>query len=276
MKNFRSKEWLIENISREDLKVFDARAELNDPKAGYNQYINGHIKGSQYIDLEEVMTGKISQHGGRHPLPLMNNFIDQMMAYGVDDLSTIIIYDKGDYAMAGRLWWLLKYAGKEKVYILEGGYEQWLGSNLEITQDIIKPKIATRLNLNINNSLIADIDDVKNAINTKNIAIIDSRAYERYSGEVEPLDRIPGHIPNALNYPWTNLVGENKKSLEELNLYFKKLKDFDELLVHCGSGITGTVNMLFLEEIGLKSKLYPGGYSDWVSYPNNEVVVCDK
>lgn len=276
MKNFKNKEWLIENISRRDLIIFDARAELNDPNAGWNQYKSGHIMGSQYVDLDRIMTGNIQQHGGRHPIPNMNEFIEQMKNFGVDNSSTVIIYDKGDYAMAGRLWWLLKYVGKENVFVLEGGYEEWKKTNLEITKDTIKPRVATTLSLNINDSIIADIDDVKNAINSKDIAIVDSRTYERYSGEVEPLDRIPGHIPSALNYPWTDLIGENKKNIEELNLYFKKLRDFDSLLVHCGSGITGTVNILFMEEIGLEPKLYAGGYSDWVSYYNNEVVVCDK
>ena len=121
MKNFKRKDWLLENINNKKLIILDARPELNDPKAGFEQYKNGHIKGAQYVDLDKVMTGQIDQHGGRHPLPPMNEFIENMRELGINNDSIIIIYDNGDLAMAGRLWWLLKYAGLEKVNVLEGG-----------------------------------------------------------------------------------------------------------------------------------------------------------
>ena len=272
MKNFKSAEWLRENIDREDLVVLDARAELSDDKAGYKQYKASHIKGAHYVSLEDVLTGEIREHGGRHPLPDLDDFIQNMMSLGVEDSSTLIIYDNGDLAMAGRLWWLLKYIGLDKVYILEGGYRAWVDSNNSVTKDLPKKVEASKLTLNIQKQMLAEIDEVKEAIDNKDIAIIDSRAFERYSGEVEPLDKIPGHIPSAINYPWLDLVGENKKDIEGLKEYFKDLDEFKELIVHCGSGVTGTVNILFIEEIALKAKLYAGGYSDWVSYKGNEVI----
>lgn len=275
MKNFKTKEWLIENINNDNLIILDARAELNDASAGFEQYKSGHIKGSQYVDLDHVMTGEIGQHGGRHPLPPMDEFSNNMKELGINDDSTIIVYDNGDLALAGRLWWLLKYAGLEKVYVLEGGYNDWINSNLKITQEIFKPIKSTNLTLNINRCLIADIKDVKGAINSDNIAIVDSRTFDRYSGQVEPIDTVAGHIPTAINYPWVNLIGANKKSLIELKEHFKELFKLDEILVHCGSGVTGTVNMLFMEEIGLKPKLYAGGYSDWISYKGNKVISKD-
>ena len=272
MKNFKSTEWLRENIDREDLVVLDARAELSDDKAGYEQYKAGHIKGAHYVSLEDVLTGEIREHGGRHPLPDLDDFIQNMMSIGVEDSSTVIIYDNGDLAMAGRLWWLLKYIGLDQVYILEGGYRAWVDSNNEVTKVLPKRVEASKLSLNIQDHMLAEIDEVKEAKDNKDIAIIDSRAFERYSGEVEPLDKIPGHIPSAINYPWLDLAGENKKDIEELKEYFKDLDEFKELIVHCGSGVTGTVNILFMEEIALKAKLYAGGYSDWVSYKGNEVI----
>lgn len=272
MKNFKTKEWLIENIDMDNLIILDARAELNDPSAGLMRYRSGHIKGAQYVDLDEVMTGEIEEHGGRHPLPLMDKFIDDMRELGVNNDSIIIVYDNGDLAMAGRLWWMLKYAGLEKVYVLEGGYDDWVNSDLEITQEVIKSKRSSDLNLNIKKLMLANIEDVKEAIKSDNIAIIDSRSYDRYSGEVEPLDRVAGHIPTALNYPWLDLIRENKKDTNQLEKLFKDLYKYDEILVHCGSGITGTVNILFMEEIGLNPKLYAGGYSDWVSYKGNQVI----
>ena len=275
MKNFKTKEWLIENINNDDLIILDARAELNDSNAGFEQYKKGHIKRAQYVDLDNVMTGEIGQHGGRHPLPTMNKFKNQMEDLGINNDSTIIVYDNGDLAMAGRLWWLLKYAGLEKVYVLEDGYNGW-ESLKEITKDIIKPKKSKDLILNIDESIFAKMEDINSAIESDNIAIIDSRTFDRYSGETEPLDTIPGHIPTALNYPWVDLIKQNKKDLSGLEKYFKDLFKYDGILVHCGSGVTGIVNILFMEEIGLKPKLYAGGYSDWVSYKGNKVVGKDN
>lgn len=273
MENIVSQEWLINNISREDLVILDVRAELDDPDYGLREYQKGHIRRAHYVSVEDTLTGKVDIHGGRHPLPNMEKFIENMKKLGIKEESTVVIYDDGDLAMAGRLWWMLKYSGKDKVYILEGGIKSWVDNGLEITNEAPEIKESKSLSLNIDSSMEVDINYVKSAINSDNIAIIDSRAAERYRGEIEPIDKIPGHIPNALNYPWMNLVVDGKiKSKEELEEYFKDLKKYDEIIVHCGSGITGTVNYIFMEEIGFKPKLYVGGYSDWISYEDNKVV----
>lgn len=273
MKNFVTQTWLLENYSNDNLIILDARAELNDPKAGYHQYKKGHLKRAQFVSLEDTMTGKVSEHGGRHPLPDMEVFIKEMMQLGISDSSTVIIYDDGKLAMAGRLWWLLKYAGKAKVFLLEGGIKQWVDNGLEMTTVIAEPQSSGALSLHLNESMIAEFSEVKTAVDLEQTAIIDSRAYERYSGQVEPLDRLPGHIPSALNYPWMELVNEGTiGGNQKINEKFKSLEEYEDIIVHCGSGITGTVNVLLMEEAGLKPRLYPGGYSDWVSYENNPVV----
>ena len=273
MKNFVTQTWLLENYSNDNLILLDARAELNDPKAGYNQYKTGHIKRAQFVSLEDTMTGKVSEHGGRHPLPDMEAFIKEMKQLGISDSSTVIIYDNGDLAMAGRLWWLLRYAGKDKVFLLEGGIKHWVDNGLEITTVFPEPQASKALRLNLNESMIAEHSEVEAAVNLEQTVIIDSRAYERYSGQVEPLDKLPGHIPSALNYPWMDLVDEGTIiDNKNINKKFKSLEEYEDIIVHCGSGITGTVNMLFMEEAGLEPRLYLGGYSDWVSYENSQVV----
>ena len=131
MKNIISQEWLKDNISKEDLIILDTRAELNDPNYGLNEYKKGHIKGAHFVSMEEITTGELREHGGRHPLPDMNEFIENMKSFGIKDDSTIIIYDDGDLAMAGRLWWILKYSGKHQVYILGGGIKSWVENGME-------------------------------------------------------------------------------------------------------------------------------------------------
>ncbi|WP_414839100.1 sulfurtransferase [Carnobacterium sp. TMP28] len=275
MKQFISQTELIEQFSdTSDLLLLDARAELADAFAGRKLFKTSHLQQAQFVSMEETMTGKISEHGGRHPLPNMETFIEAMKKLGMKDSSLVVIYDDGCLAMAGRLWWLLKYAGKGNVYVLEGGMKKWLDNNLAVTTLITKPIVSDCLSLNLNHSLLVDVDEVKEAIYLTDTAIVDSRTYERYSGQVEPLDSRPGHIPSAFNYPWTDLMNEgqflNKVELKER---FKLLYDYKEVIVHCGSGITGTVNLLFMEVIGLRPKLYLGGYSDWVSYEKNKVEI---
>ncbi len=274
MKHFITQIELVKQQSvNSDLILLDARAELSDASAGKRLYQKNHLENAQFISMEDTMTGKVDIHGGRHPLPDMNLFIEAMKKTGMKDSSTVVIYDDGSLAMAGRLWWMLKFAGKDHVYLLEGGMKKWVENKLEVTNSIKQPIIADSLSLNINYSLLANVNEVKKAVPLTDTAIVDSRAYERYSGQVEPLDTKPGHIPSAVNYPWTELVNDGQIiGREEAEEKFKALHDYDNIIVHCGSGITGTVNILFMEEVGLKPKLYLGGYSDWVSYEELDVI----
>lgn len=273
MKNIICQQWLIKNMEKENLIILDIRSKLDDVDYGLREYEKSHIKGAIYISVKDTLTGKANIHGGRHPLPNMEKFVEYMEKIGINEDSEVVIYDDGDLAMAGRLWWMLKYCGMDKVYLLQGGIKSWIENGLEVTTEVPEKKKSKSLSLNIDPSMEVDINYVKQAIYSDDIAIIDSRATERYRGEVEPIDKIPGHIPSALNYPWTNLVEKEKlMSKEELEKYFEPLRKYDEIIVHCGSGITGTVNYIFMEEIGLKPKLYVGGYSDWISYEDNEIV----
>lgn len=273
MKNFVDWKWLEENKDREDLILIDARADLIDPLEGINAYNEGHIEGAQFVSLEEVMTGEIDRHGGRHPLPDIDKFTADMKKLGMGNDSTVIIYDDGNIAMAARLLWLLRYFGKKNLYILQGGIKKWIDNGGELTSEIPDIKESDSLDLSINEEMKIDMKYVKSIIDKENKVIVDARSNERYIGKVEPLDRIPGHIPSSLNYPWTELVKDGEiLSLDELEDKFKDLKDKEEIVIHCGSGITGIVNLLLMEEIGLKAKLYPGGYSDWISYQDNDVI----
>lgn len=277
MKNFVSVDWLKENFHMEDLIIFDARAGLLDPEEGIRLYKEGHIEGAIFVSLEEVMTGKISRHGGRHPLPDLEKFRNDMMERGLNDQSQVVIYDDGQLSMAGRLWWLLKYIGKEEVYILEGGYKKWLENDGKTSKDFPTLNRSRSLSININHKIKVDMPDVRNAIDKKSIAIVDARAHERYTGQVEPMDIKAGHIPSALNYPWTSLVIDGEiRSIDKIRDYFKDLEEYEEIIVHCGSGVTATVDYILMEEIGLSPKLYAGSFSDWISYDENEIIGPDE
>lgn len=267
MKNIVTSNWIKDKISDDNLVILDVRPNPKD-------YENTHIKGAQYVSLEAVAAGKVSAHGGRTPLPNLNEFTENMKSLGISDTNQVLIYDNGNLSRAGRLWWVLKYIGKKDVFILEGGIGKWIDSGGETTREIPVVNKSDNLSLNINEKIRVDMEYVKDAIKADNIAIVDARAHERYTGEVEPLDIKAGHIPNALNYPWIDLVKDGKiLAIDELEKKFEPLKKYEEVIVYCGSGVTATVPYILMDEIGLEPKMYPGSFSDWISYDENEVVV---
>lgn len=272
MKNIVSAEWLVENLDKEGVIVLDARSELGNPSYGSDAYKEGHIEGAVYVSVEDILTGEVKKHGGRHPLPDMNEFAVNINKLGVDDKSSVIVYDDGDLSMAGRLWWMLKLIGKEDVRLLGGGIKKWIEKGYPLSKTAAYPKPGETLTVKMAPGIEASIEEVREALKDPKAVVIDSRTAERFRGEVEPIDKIAGHIPGAVNYPWTDLTeGGRVPDIDELVGRFESLKGYDQLIVHCGSGITGTVNALFMEEVGLKARLYVGGWSDWITYPENEV-----
>mgnify|MGYP000891898595 CR=1 FL=1 len=272
MKNLVSAEWLKNNTDKENLVILDVRYVLGDGGYGKKEYEKGHIPNAVFIPLEEILTGEIKEHGGRHPLPNMEEFTCNMNNIGVDDKSTAVIYDDGDLSMAGRLWWMLRYIGHGESYVLSGGYKGWESKNYPVSTNDPEIRKADKLTLNLQKNMIADINAAKKAVLAEDKVLVDSRTGDRYRGEIEPIDRIPGHIPGAVNLPWTDLSEYNSNTdITEIKKHFKSVEDYNKIIVHCGSGITGTVNILFMEEAELSPELYVGGYSDWISYPENEV-----
>lgn len=273
MKNFVNHKWLEENLYNNKIIILDVRGDLSNPNVGQELYDAGHIPNAQYVSMEDILTGDLGEHGGRHPLPDMEKFLEDMKNLGVSDDSTVVIYDDGSISFAGRLWWMLKYIGKEEVYVLAGGYEDWIRRGGETTESSPYIEKSDNLSLKLNEDMRVDMEYVKNSIEQDSIALVDSRSPERYRGEVEPLDKKPGRIPSAINYPFDDLIKGEFPTLREIEDHYKDLDNYEELILYCGSGISATVNSIFMEEVGLTPKLYPGSYSDWISYDENSVEI---
>lgn len=279
-KNLVSCEWVKENIDK--IGIIDCRFKLGEPKYAKNAYDYCHIPKAVFVDLEHDLTGNIlsSGVGGRHPLPNHHVFKDKIENLGIDNFTEIVIYDDGDLAGASRLWWLFRYFGKYNVKVMNGGINEWKRLDYDTTKEhfsiISNAELDKKVELKIkeNTDLIAFQEDVKDAIYNYKIQLIDSRAPERYRGEIEPIDRIPGHIPSAINVPFNcSFVNGLVPELEELKKFYSNIEDSKSQIVYCGSGITGAVNVLLLDELGIKSRLYAGSYSDWVSNVHNKVEI---
>ena len=259
------------------LRLADVRASLTDPEAGRRLYGAGHLPGAFHLDLGSDLSGPVAAHGGRHPLPDMFGFADTLRAHGVGDESEVVVYDDSGGMFAARLWWLLRYAGLRRVRVLDGGLSAWTAAGLPLTQDVPSSE-PSPLTLRLRPEMLADMTEVRDRLGDGRTKLLDARAPERFRGEVEPLDKKAGHIPSALNRPYTeNLEDGRFKSPERLRERFAELSDGDDIILYCGSGVSAAHNALALEEAGIGgAKLYVGSWSDWVSYDENPVETFDE
>ncbi|HYK73932.1 MAG TPA: sulfurtransferase [Pseudoneobacillus sp.] len=275
MKNIVNKEWLTKELGASNLVILDCRFSLAEPESGFQSYQDSHIPGAVYCHLEKDLSGPVQKHGGRHPLPELNSFKRFLENAGISNDTVVVAYDNGEGAYACRLWWLMKYIGHEKVYVLNGGWQKWVSNGLSIERVIsAKPKQAN-YQIHLQPQLLASYEDVKNMVinQREKTALIDSREPKRYLGFEEPIDKVAGRIPGAINKFW-NEGFENGcfKPIEKQKERFKDIGQDDSIVVYCGSGVTAVPNYFILHELGFQNlKLYIGSYSDWISYENNQI-----
>ena len=215
MSNLVNVKWLIDNLNNEKLVIVDCRFNLMDKEYGKRSYEEGHIKGAKRVDIERELSSVVKVHGGRHPIPSTNELKNTFENIGISDDSIVISYDEGDLAGASRLWWILKYLGHDKVYVLDGGLEAYKEAGGEISTENTK-STKGNLNINVKENMKVDMEYVKERINNEKIALVDSREYQRYIGEFEPVDKKAGHIPGALNFFWMDILKkvDGKKNLK--------------------------------------------------------------
>lgn len=260
--------WLLEHLDDPQVAIADCRFSLTDPELGQQQYQALHIPGAYYLDLNRDLSSPVGQHGGRHPLPDPDQLADKLSAMGVNSQTLVVAYDDSRFAFAARLWWLLRYLGHNRVAVLDGGFKGWLSGGYPVT-DVIPQRQRATFVPELQQSLLVDIAAVKAEKDLPGVALVDSRESDRYRGEREPIDRIAGHIPGAVNYPWQEVSdAQGYLHFEALQRRrWEKLKQAESILVYCGSGVTACVNLLSLEMAGINTgKLYAGSWSDWCSY----------
>ncbi|MBW4615082.1 MAG: sulfurtransferase [Desmonostoc vinosum HA7617-LM4] len=261
--------WLLEHLEDPQVVIVDCRFSLADPQLGKQQYQASHISGAYYLDLNQDLSSPVEEHGGRHPLPNPKDLANKLSTMGVNYQKTLVVaYDDSRFAFAARLWWLLRYLGHEQVVVLNGGFAGWQKAGYPTTDIVPDQKMGTFVP-EIQKQKLVDITDVKSRKDNANVFLIDSREGDRYRGEREPIDKIAGHIPGAINYPWQEVTDSLGYLLpqSEQHRRWQELETAEEILVYCGSGVTACVNLLSLELVGIsKGKLYAGSWSDWISY----------
>ncbi|KRE86786.1 sulfurtransferase [Rhodanobacter sp. Soil772] len=258
--------------------IVDCRFDLTDPAKGERDYLDGHIPGAVHASLDRDLSdlSRQAEGLGRHPLPLESAFNALLSCWGWQPGMQVVSYDAAGGALAAaRLWWLLRLVGVHEAAVLDGGYAAWLAAGLPVESGAAAPRPVSKVSLRYNaNQVLLDHVAVRDGAAGQ---LLDARAAPRYRGDVEPLDRVGGHVPGALNRPFADNLGSDGRFKPAAQLRDEFLAvlgvNAPSHVVHmCGSGVTACHNLLAMEHAGLHgSRLYAPSWSGWVSDPSRPV-----
>jgi len=250
----------------------DCRFNLADTEAGRRAYEEAHIPGSHYAHLDQDLSGKIIPgKTGRHPLPEVSSLVATLRSWGVNNESQVVIYDDATGGVGSRLWWMLRWLGFNNAAILDGGWAEWKRRGYPVSSAPPSGDEGSFVAF-ADESATVDATSVDKMRKEQDWMLIDSRAEERYRGEVEPIDPIAGHIAGAINLPFSRNVNADGtwKTSAELRKQFEESLGADvpssNVIFYCGSGVTACHNILAYEHAGLgQALLYPGSWSEWIT-----------
>lgn len=269
---------LQQRLQQEDLLLLDCRFALEDPAYGRRSYLEGHLPGAHFLDLEQDLSAPVIKGvTGRHPLPDPSALVERLRSCGLRQHSQVVLYDDGPGAFAARAWWLLVWLGKrDGLYLLDGGLKAWREAGLELT--CAAPDNAPGdFCAEPDNSLVLTAEQLALRLGTADLTLLDARALPRFLGEVEPIDPVAGHIPGAQCAAFTDNLGADGRFLpaDELRQRFDGLRGerpLENLVAYCGSGVTACHNLFAMNLAGYPlAPLYAGSWSEWITNPARPV-----
>ena len=258
------------------LMVFDCSCDLMKPELGPKAYADVHIAGAVYANLDTALSAKddpTAASGGRHPLPSRGKFAAWLGSVGFANGMQAVVYDRNGCNYCGRLWWMLRWLGHEAVAVLDGGLAAWQAAGGAVSSGVEKPISPTNYREVSTGRQLVAIKTVAEQLGRPTQTLIDARGAPRFRGEVEPIDPVAGHIPGALNRPFTENFGPDGKfkPAAVLRAEFEALlagRDPSSVVHHCGSGVSANPNLLAMEIAGLGATgLYAGSWSEWCNTP---------
>ena len=272
----------LQEIDQPGWVFVDCRANIARPDYGHRVFREAHLPDAVYASLDDDLSAPIVPGStGRHPLPSKEDLAALFGRLGISNSTQVVVYDEQAGQMAAaRLWWLLKWAGHEAVAVLDGGMARWreLGYPVESGEH---HSTATVFRADFQDRLLCRADDVADLLNDTATALVDSRAAERYRGENVTLDPVAGHIPGAVNAPFSETI-EGDGTLKPLLLlqeHFgrKGITSDRNPIFYCGSGVTAALNILAYLHAGMgMPRLYAGSWSDWITDESRPVATGDE
>ncbi|MDO8777679.1 MAG: sulfurtransferase [Burkholderiaceae bacterium] len=274
----------VEALRRElpQVCVVDCSHDLGDTEAGARLYTqDGHIPGAVHAHLDRDLSGAKTGHNGRHPLPQVADLVQWLGSQGIAFGSPVVGYDRSGGMYAARLWWLLRWLGHHQVRVLDGGWQAWQATGAERSLTPPQNAAVRYVAPSSDDRLWVDVNFVERNLQTQEALMVDARGPDRYAGTVEPMDPRAGHIPGAVNRPFTANLGSDgrfKSAAVLAEEWSVVLGDFqgERVIAQCGSGVTACHNLLALELAGVKgARLYPGSWSEWCSDIKRPVATDD-
>jgi len=262
--------------------VIDCRFSLADTAQGETHFLQSRIPGAQYAHLDKHLSSPVvAGVTGRHPLPDASVLEAQFRHWGINNDSQIVAYDDKTGAIASRLWWLCRWLGLEACAVLDGGFNAWKQADLAI--DTANASLTAQAPVPGQFKRSAALTRVieKHQVLDPSLCLLDAREVERYRGEHEPIDRVAGHIPGALNAPFMDNVKADGTflSVDGLQQRFDSIlaqTDNKQLVHYCGSGVTAAHNMLAMAHAQRDpGAMYAGSFSEWVSADDEQFPVAN-
>lgn len=256
--------------------VVDVRHQLADPGYGERSYRAGHLPGAAFLHCDRDLSGPMTGTNGRHPLPAPENLARVLGGIGIGSTTQVVVYDDAQGMIAGRLWWLLRWLGHDRVALLDGGMQAWQAANGSLTT--VLPVRSAQVFVPEVRETLVEADYVEAFLQTSRMHLVDARAPDRFRGENETLDPVGGRIPGAANrFFRDNLQADGcYKPAAQLRAEWLAVLagSTPEQVVHqCGSGVSACHNILAMELAGLGgSKLYAGSWSEWCADPKRPVL----
>lgn len=277
MRDLISAAELAERIDEPGLRLLDVRWELGNHHT-HDDYLDAHLPGAVFVDLDAELADPPVPALGRHPLPSAERFGAAVRRWGLHQGETVVVYDGVGGTVATRAWWLLRDAGFDEVLLLDGGIPAWLrvGGALE-TGEASAPGDGDFV-VEFGHLPRLALPDV--ASFAERHTLFDIRAAERYRGDVEPVDPRAGHVPGAISAPTADNLDEQGllRPPAELRARFEALGAATDAPVaaYCGSGVTATHTVFALTQAGFSPALFPGSWSQWSSHPELPVTTGDE
>lgn len=254
-----------------NLLVVDCRFDLTNPAFGPEAYAAGHLAGAVFASVENDLAAPRTPRTGRHPLPSAEKFAAVLGGWGFTENTHVVAYDQASGAWAARLWWMLRARGHRRVQVLNGGFAAWLASGGEVST--MRPAVTATTVQPQPFAGVMDAGEVAAGLSSGRIALVDARAADRFQGRNETIDPVAGHVPGAINHPYTgNLdAGQHWPAPAELRRRWAPTLERAggrTVVAMCGSGVTACHNLLSLELAGCgDTRLYAGSWSDWITDP---------
>ena len=271
---------LAARLDDRSLIICDVRHDLGQPDTwGEAQYRRAHIPGARFVYMDRDLSAPKTGTNGRHPLPSVDACAALFGRLGIDGSKQVVAYDQGPGTYAARMWWMLRWLGHQAVAVLDGGYAMWERESRSVTTAV--PTVTPTSFVARPTVPAIDVAAVAANLAAPSMLLVDARGRERFRGDVEPIDKVAGHIPGSINRPYTdNMTADGHfKTAAQLRADFAALigDRAPAAVTHtCGSGVTACQNLLAMEHAGLGgTRLYAGSWSEWSADPRRPIARGD-